>query len=246
MSFKMGVEVTMRNEDLLYIEDDNKRKLFYRFTPAAIASNFVPLVVILDEEERAETANFEHKMWNVLTPLDNFGYENRGSCWLGEKGDFFVKDLLQKLIHEIAEEYECEDHIYLYGSSIGGYGAILHGILCKANAVYAHAPQIRLQEPNDTDTEMKRFYDYIFADISSKENDLTNFLNPTDPFPIFYLCDDGIADENSLEEETAYFVNACKKNDIKFNLDHCAKSGNNGSQNVKEVLNFFERMASGA
>ena len=88
----------MESKDLLYIEDDSNRKLYYHFTPADIASNFVPLVVILHEEGRAEVTNFEHKMWNVLTPIDNFGYENRGSCWLGEKGDFFVKDLLQKLM----------------------------------------------------------------------------------------------------------------------------------------------------
>jgi len=222
--------IIMRNEDLLYIEDDNNRKLFYRFTPAALVSNFVPLIVILDEEGRAEAANFEHKMWNVLTPIDNFGYENRGSCWLGEKGDFFVKDLLQKLIHEIAEEYECEDNIYLYGSSMGGYGAILHGILCKANAVYAHAPHIRLQETNTV----------------SKENDLTHFLNSTDTFPIFYLCDDGTADENCLEDETAYFVDACKKHDIKVHLDFCPKLEDDGIQVLKEILDFFERVVSGA
>jgi len=221
----------MSNEDLLYIEDDNKRKLFYRFTPAVITSNFVPLIVILHEEGRAEAPNFEHKMWNVLTPLDNFGYENRGSSWLGNKGDFFVKDLLQKLIHEITEEHECEDHIYLYGSSMGGYGAILHGILCKANAVYAHAPYIRLQETDDVDTD-------------SKENNLTNFLNPTDPFPIFYLCDDGIADENCLEDETAYFVDACKKHDIKVHLDFCPKLEDDGIKVLKKVLDFFERVAS--
>lgn len=230
--------ITMRNEELLYIEDDNKRKLFYRFTPAAITSNFVPLVVILHEEGRAEARNFEHKMWNVLTPLDNFGYENRGSCWLGEKGDFFVKDLLQKLIHEIAEEYECEDHIYLYGSSIGGYGAILHGILCKANAVYARAPHIRLEKINATDTEMKRFYDAIFTKTISKENNLINFLNSTDTFPIFYLCDDGTSDE------TAYFVDGCKKHDIKVHLDFCPKLENDGTQVLKEVLDFFECVAS--
>jgi len=236
----------MHNEDLLYIEDDNKRKLLYRFTPAAIASNFVPLIVILPDDEKSQATHFEHKMWNVLTPLDNFGYENKGSCWLGEKGDFFVKDLLQKLIHDIAEEYECEDHIYLYGSSMGGYGAILHGILCKANAVYADAPHIRLQETNNANTAQKNFYDSIFNESTSKENDLTNFLNPIDPFPIFYLCGDGTADENCLEDEMDYFVDACKKNDIKVDLDHCAKSGNDGTQTVKEVLNFFERMASGS
>ena len=224
----------MRNEELLYIEDANKRKLYYRFTPAAIASNFVPLVVILNEE----ATNFEHKMWNVLTPLDNFGYENSGSCWLGEKGDFFVKELLQKLIHEIAEEYECEDHIYLYGSGMGGYGAILHGILCQANAVYAHAPHIRLQETNNTDTAMKPFYNAIFAKTVSNENDLTHFLNSTDPFPVFYLCDDG------TDDETAYFVDACKKHDIKVHLDFCPKLEDNGTQVIKEVLDFFERIDS--
>ncbi|MBT8343557.1 MAG: hypothetical protein KJO45_02455 [Sulfurovum sp.] len=234
----------MENEDFLYIEDDNKRKLYYRFTPAAIASNFMPLIVVLDEGGSTEPTHFEHKMWNVLTPLDNFGYKNSGSCWLGEKGDFFVKDLLQKLIHEIAEAHECEEHIYLYGSSMGGYGAILHGILCKANAVYAHATQIRLQETQHTNTEMKQFYNSIFDKMTPKEKDLTHFLNPSDPFPVFYLSKGSTVDENCPEDDTAYFVAACKKHDIKVHLDFCPKLNDNGIQAVKEVLNFFERIAS--
>ena len=133
------------NEELLYIEDANKRKLFYRFTPAAIASNFVPLVVVLHGEENEEAMNFEYKMWNVLTPIDSF------EC---------NKELLQELIRQIAEDYECEDHIYLYGSSMRGYEAIAHGIYCKANAVFATV---------------------------SRASDLSNLLNPNDSFPIFYL-----------------------------------------------------------
>lgn len=244
---KEGKKMTY-DEDLLYIEDADNRKLFYRFTPAAFISNFTPLIVVLDSEEKAEASHFEYKMWNVLTPLDNFGYEKRGSCWLGEKGDFFVKDLLQKLIKQIAEEYECEDHIYLYGNSMGGYGAILHGILCKANAVYAHVPHIRLLDTNDTDSVMKRFYTSIFDETVSKENDLSNFLNPRDSFPIFYLCDnrDSVqsTDVRSLEDETAYFVDACKKHDIKVHLDFCPKSGDDESHTLKKVLDMFERIPS--
>jgi len=216
----------MGNEDLLYIEDDHKRKLFYRFTPAALVSNFVPLIVILDEN----STHFEHKMWNVLTPLGHFKDENKAYCWLGEQGDFFVKDLLQKLIEQIAEEYECEDHIYLYGSAMGGYGAILHGILCGANAVYADTPCIRLHKTSDGDT-------------SIKENDLTHFLNATDPFPVFYLCENENMDEDSPKNETAYFADACKQHDIKVHLDFCPKSEDE-TQVIKDVLGFFERMAS--
>lgn len=202
--------LNMDYEDLLYIEDAQNRKLYYRFTPAAVVSNFIPLVVILEDEEKAEPTHIEYKMWNVLTPLFTLGYEK--------------KELLQKLIQQICEEYECEDHIYLYGSSAGGYGAILHGILCKANAVFAHAPRIRL------------------LDTNSPENDLTNFLNPTGSFPIFYLCDN----KSDPEDETAYFADACKKNGIKVHLDFCPKSEENEDHKLKEVLNFFERMASQA
>ena len=178
----------MKNEELLYIEDDQKRKLFYRFTPASFISNFVPLIVVLHDVGGVGATHFEYKMWNVLTPIDDFGYENRGSCWLGEKGDFFVKDLLQELIHEIAQEYECEDHIYLYGNGMGGFGAMLHGMLCHANAVYAKSPQIRLLERNDIAHDKKQFYDSIFGENIFKERDLSNFLNVKNDLPIFFLC----------------------------------------------------------
>lgn len=103
------------SENLLSIENTQKQKLYYRFTPAAIASNFVPLIVVVDSAE--EVPHFEYKMWNVLSLVDGISDEN----------------LLQELISQIADEYECEEHIYLYG----GKEAIFHGVLCKAHAVYA-------------------------------------------------------------------------------------------------------------
>ena len=239
--------MTMDNETLLYIEDTNKRKLFYRFTPAALISNFVPLIVVLHDAGEAQGPNFEYKMWNVLTPIDNFGDDNKRSYWLGEKGDFFVKDLLQELIYQIAEEYECEDHIYLYGSGTGGYGAILHGILCKANAVYAHVPKVRLFH---ADRANKQFYNRIFADVDTKENDVSNFLNSRDSFPIFFLCDKErpvqSSEENSLEDDIAYFVQRCKEHNLKCRLDFCPNSKDDEDKILKEVLDMLERVASQA
>lgn len=230
------------NEDLLYIEDAKKRKLYYRFTPASLISNFTPLLVVLHDKAQPLTPSFEYKMWNILTPLDNFGHENRGSLWLGEKGDFFVKDLLQELISQISQEYECEDHIYLYGSGMGGFGAILHGVLCQANTVYACDPLIRLADINDTNSHRKQFYDAVFTQTLSKENDLSNYLNATDTVPLFYLCDNGNADKNSLENETAYFADTCEQHGIKFHLDHCPQSEGDETHSLKKVLDMLERM----
>lgn len=215
----------MPNDDLSYIEDDNKRRLYYRFTPAAFISNFIPLIVILDDKNADDPIHFEHKMWNVLTPLYHSDSQNRESNWIGED-----KDLLQRLIQEIAEANECEDHIYLYGSGISGYDAILHGILCKANAVYAHTPHIKLQMPD--------------FGLKSKENDLTHLLNSTDRFPIFYLGTDEAADTDQLEDETAYFIAACNKHHIKAELKVSSKAEEDETNVIKEVLSFLERVAS--
>lgn len=201
----------MNNQNLFCIENTANQKLFYRFTPAAVVSNFVPLVVVLHGEENTKAINFEYKMWNMLTPLDYIEYEH--------------KDLLQELIKQIAEEYDCEDHIYLYGGyTTGGYRAILHGILCKANAVFTYTPRIKL------------------LDTNSKESDLANFLNSTDSLPIFYLCDN----ESNPENNTAYFVDACNQKGIKVHLDFCPNFGEDEIHRLKEVLNFFERVASEA
>lgn len=211
---------TMFDKELLYIEDSNKRRLYYRFTPAALVSNFVPLVVILHDEERAGAHHFEYKMWNVLTPVVDLKDKSRSLCWLGEEEEFYIKDLLQELIHQICEEYECEDHVYLYGKGIGAYGAILHGILCQANAVYADTAKI------------------ILPQINTRESDLSKLLDSKEAFPIFYLC-------GSTNDETAYFVDACKRDGVKFQLDRCAKSKDEVHA-LQEVLNFFEKIASEA
>lgn len=208
----------MLKEDLLYIEDGNGHQLAYQFTPASMASNFVPLVVVLGDKEGAEAKEFEYKMWNILRPVVEFGYEYRGSFSSGEKGDSFVKDLLQTLIRQISEEHDCEEHIYLYGSGRGGYAAILQGVLCKANAVYAHTSGMRLSD-NDTD--------------------LSSVLNAADTFPVFYLCDDA----GPADDKAERFTEAFKKHDIAFHLALCPEPGADEEQTLKKVLDMFERVS---
>ena len=179
--------------------------IFYHFSPAVLISNFVPLVVIFSDKEKAKETHFEYKMWNVLTVVaDDFSYEN--------------KDLVQTLINNVAEEYECEEHIYLYGNNMGGHWAILYAVLCNANAVYANTPYIK---------------------SASKENDLSTLLNNKDSFPIFYLCHNSTIIENN---ELVYFVDACNKYEIKVNLNFCPDLESDTKQHIQKVLDMFERM----
>lgn len=219
----------MENDATLhYIEDEHHRRLYYRFTPAALLSNFVPLIVILHDKDQArQAAHFEYRMWNVLTPIDNFGSDGSGSCWLGESGDFFVKELLQKLIEQLAYEYECEDHIYFYGSGCGAYGAVVHGILCKANAVYLDQLLLHIEDQS------------IIGDVKPAVTDLLQVINEAKQTPIFFLNRDTASTVPSRR-----FADACTKAAVKVRLDYAPQSQSDDESAIKETLDMLAKMAS--
>jgi hypothetical protein len=206
-----------------------------------------PLLVVLHGYGSYST-HFQYEGWNVLSPYDNFGYEHKGSWWLGEDGDFFLRDLLQKLIQEVSQKYNSEDKIYFYGSSMGGYGAILHGILSNARAVYSNVPQIQFYNSRYFlffENQMKS----IFGETHKlrKEDNLLNYLNKVDTFPIFFLCENMIEDskhlKDYLKEHTLMFANRCYDYQIKLHLELLPYSGHTKNYGLKEVLNKFEKFA---
>ena len=190
------------SDNILSIEGANNTKLFYRFIPAVLVSNFAPLIIILQDEENTQLDNFEYKMWNILIPINNFEHEE--------------ENLLQKLIQQTAQEYECEDHVYLYSNATDSYSTILLGISSKANAVYANVANI--QELNT--------------------NALHTIIKTRDSFPIFYLCNN----EGKIEDKVSSFLNICKENTIQVHLDFCSNSQENEISNVKKVLDMFSHV----
>lgn len=193
----------MSNEDVLSIEDTNNNSLQYRFTPAALISNFVPLIVILGDA----SLHFEYKMWNVLTIVDSVTEASEG--------------VLQKLIKDLAEEYECEEHIYLFGVEEGAYNTLLHGVLSQANAVYTLMPRV-----ND-------------GSFTSKERTLCRRLNSVDSFPIFYLSYRD--DEVTKDDESSEFLTTCKTHKIACELKRHSNIYD-VEMMFKKALDMLERM----
>src|SRR5690606_15804942 len=125
------------------------REISYTFSPAERED--APLVVILHGHSKNPRASrYRNPDWNVLCPIDNFGWKGYGSWFIGEGGDFFWLDAMPLLIRKV---YSGE-HIYFCGSSMGGYGAILHGCRMKAQAVYANIAQTQLLGSTYSDNGM--------------------------------------------------------------------------------------------
>lgn len=78
---------------------------------------------------------------NKLYILDDFGYMNRGSYYLSENGDFYIRELTVQLIEMFSKN--AKRRIFL-GSSKGGYAALYFGLLLKSDIIISGAPQYYL------------------------------------------------------------------------------------------------------
>lgn len=121
-----------------------------------------PILIILHGHGYVETpAQFRSENWNVICPIDDFGENKWGSWFLGEKGDFFWIQAIRDIIEHIRQE-SGSGRLYFWGSSMGGYGAILHGYLNYATAIYANVPQTHLLGSTYSNNGMCKYFDPIF------------------------------------------------------------------------------------
>lgn len=136
--------------------------------------------------------------WNVVLPQDRYGYARCGSWWLGEKGDFFLLKLLDDMIAMLRNQLGFQGDIYTYGTSMGGFGALMHGLRWKARAIAANVPQVRLLN-SEWAEQHSRLLKFVFgADLMDtfltapetlgddaralmRHADVTNFLDASLP-----------------------------------------------------------------
>ncbi|MEZ2741872.1 glycosyltransferase [Paenalcaligenes hominis] len=223
------------------ILDEIGRSLFYRYTPALDEKNSPLLVILHGHTHNALPSRYKNDHINVLAPVDNFGLNNSGSWWLGEKGDFFVKKLLHKLI--INKISRTNGDLYFWGSSMGGYGAILHGTILNAKAVYANIPQIRLLGSTYSNMGMEPFFKKVFGNSDSEYNDLALFLERkfkeggiVSP-PLFFIAQSRYDYKNYLEEQSLYFFQKCLTLGLNISYEVFPKKGHELMLPAHEAIN---------
>jgi len=186
----------MQNQKPLFIEDQEGNRLHYHFTPAALISNFVPLVVILDDALKDKVLHFEYKMWNVLTiVLEDPSQGQRD------------QNVIQNLIAEICEGYECEEHLYLYGRGKYGVCAIIQGIISDANALYTEK-----LEPSLSDKRLlevlndKHSYPIVYLSEEDEKTEGFDLLNQHDGIKVHLRSPEAFDDEvNQLKATLNFF-----------------------------------------
>jgi pimeloyl-ACP methyl ester carboxylesterase len=139
--------------------------------------------------------------YDWLFLCDGYGAFCNGTFYTGHKGDFFVERAMDHIISKtIWGRLDSED-VVMFGSSMGGTGALKFGLRFGVRAILAVAPVVNLDtcaQPYDQEPQVQ----YIIpdGDVSSPSNyrytrQITQMLDAAEgPLPNLYVqsCEDDI------------------------------------------------------
>lgn len=191
----------------------------FLFRPAENIKIARTLVILHGHGANKSYSKFYDKNWNVIIPLDEFGYEGLGSWWLGENGDLNTFHLLQNLLKTLNSYFKFSS-LYFWGSSMGGYGAILHGFLLNAFAIYAHIPQIKLKGTEYTDGVNSKFYNNILGGEKSEFYDLCEFIanRRVNKSPVLFLSQNSRDRKKYALQHFFPFLIACDQKGFAYSV----------------------------
>lgn len=228
------------------VTDENGKEMWFRLSPARINPEKAPIFLLLHGHGTTSRASlYSEKHWNVISPVDNFGYEERGSWWTGEDGNLDTSNLLVDVVARSKQLLGLSEDAILciYGSSMGGYGAITNGCILGAKAVYANVPQIKLLGSTYSELGMKKFFDAVLGSTPDpKYNDLNEFIrNFNGEFPLFFVCENRHGQKNYLREQAMSIINTFNDLDLNYHLEIVPTKGHNKNLGIREVRALFEK-----
>ena len=229
-----------------FVTNDFGKSMWFRLSPAKINPESAPIFLILHGHGTTSRPTFyAEQNWNVIAPIDNFGLDNKGSWWIGENGDCSTSDLLENVVLESKKLLNLKENVVLciYGSSMGGYGAVLNGFKLKAKAVYANVPQVKLLGSTYSELGMKKYFEAALGQTPKEEhNDLNLFVkSQNDECPLFFICENRFGQRDYLEQQAMTFVKTLTEINANFHLEIVPTKGHNKNLGLREVRALFEK-----
>ena len=235
-----------KSDEFVHYVEKNGTKMWFRLKPAKENPSNAPLYLILHGHGTTSRPTlYAEPDWNVIAPIDNFGLDGKGSWWIGTDGDFSTSELLGLVIQKSKELLDSAEDVILciYGSSMGGYGAILNGTKLGAKAVYANVPQIKLLGSTYSELGMKKYFEAALGSNPNETfNDLNKFVRTVDEdLPLFFICENRFGQRDYREQQAMSFISTLNEMKVNYHFEIVPTSGHNKNLGLREVRALFEK-----
>ena len=233
-------------DDILQEEisiDASGRKFRYYLSKAKVPEKAPILVIFHGHGYGAEPAKFRAENWNVVCPIDQFGVLEWGSWYLGQMGDYFWLNAFPSILEDVRNRCGGGGALYCWGSSMGGYAAILHGTINRAKAIYANVPQTRLLGSTYSNQGMEKYFAPIFGENEDRRyNDLRSLFKAPRK-TTYFLCFNQLEPGGYFAEQGLKFISHLQATGTKFYLEVRPISAHGKNHGVSETIRLFNKFA---
>jgi hypothetical protein len=227
----------------LVFEMDNR---ILRYSYSETEGKCRGLVVLFHGWGGEFSSGLKPKGWDgfdILAPWDAFGYNRRGSWFWGEKGENFVELMVASLISSIRAK-KPDLPWFCFGYSMGGFGALYHGVKYNADGVYAMMPQVDLGLKADEYAKDGRSnpYGYLFDNSKNKMPDLLRTAEQQDSLPPLFLIQNQYDAVNPFHQHSFRLLECYNRKKCWYGARIYPASGHTHDGSPDEARLFFEKI----
>ncbi len=178
--------------------------------------------------------------FDVLAPWDTFGLHRQGSWFWGEKGVPFVETMVQALISQFRERNP-ERPWFCMGSSMGGFGALYHGVKYGCRGLYVMCPQVDLEAKiaDYEDDGQGNPYAHLRGQGGEKAPSLVDVAGDLDSLPPLFLIQNQYDHVNRFRDHAFRLIDVYNEKNCWYGLRIHPAIGHGGDGAQEEAELFF-------
>lgn len=180
--------------------------------------------------------------FDLLAPWDNYGWRRQGSWFWGDKGNNYTERMINALIKKKIDK--TNKPWFCFGGSMGGFGALYHGIKSDCDGIYVMMPQVDLKKKiidygiEDTDNP----YGYLHNGNLDSLLDIIKVALEKDEIPPLFLTQNQYDNVNLFKEHAAKLLDVYDKKNAWYGIRVLPARGHFCDGSYKEAEYFFKTL----
>lgn len=200
----------------------------------------LPLIINLHAMRANKTApKARYEEWNLLSPIDCYGYKEEGSYWAYGYPNFPLLDLIVKQVEWYREKRFFNGDIYISGSSSSGIACVNLANKLKAKAVYLNVPVLSSDTIKSLSESLTDRYCQIFGD-SNASNQAIDFLYKGMETR-FHIVDQRFGFKDFVTLNSMKFVSRCLELGINVHYEILPTAGHSINHSFSHIVKQFSK-----